>query len=39
MNETSLAQLKIGLKLVFVYMGAWRMFMVTDQILGGRVHL
>ena len=29
--HTSLAQLKLGLKLVFDYMGAWRMLMVPDR--------
>ena len=37
--KTSLAQLKIGLKTVFEYMEAWRMFMVPDQRIGGRGHL
>ena len=29
---TSLAQLKIGLKLVFYFMGAWRMFVFPDHV-------
>ena len=32
--NTSLAQLKIGLKLVFDNMGAWRMLMVPDWRFG-----
>ena len=35
-ESTSLAQLKIGLKLVFYYIGAWMILMVPDWRLEGK---